>query len=133
MQALILIKELMIKTQPNNKFCILVCTKYLSIINLTNFTQDFFSFSRRINRRIASYETIYATPKMRKKTSKNVKLIMIRNVHGISSSTGAGFLFVFKAWQQAHSKLRNCCHNAEDGQKNKLVAEVISCTFLRYL
>jgi hypothetical protein len=48
--------------------------------------QDFFSFStntwmcvgrvmqeqlpRRINRRIASYATIYATPKMRKKTSK---------------------------------------------------------------
>jgi hypothetical protein len=41
-------------------------------------------------------------------------------------------LFVFKAWQQAHSKLRNYCHNAEDGQKDKQVAEVISCTFPSY-
>jgi hypothetical protein len=39
-------------------------------------------------------------------------------------------LFVFKAWQQAHSRLRNCCHNTEDGQKDKLVVDIISCTFL---
>jgi hypothetical protein len=44
--------------------------KYLIIINLTNFAQDFFSASRRINGRIVSYVTIDATPKMRKKTSK---------------------------------------------------------------
>jgi hypothetical protein len=73
---------------------------------------------------------------------------MLRNAHGISSATGEGFLFVFKAWQQAHSRLRsqpascfkrhlhihvlrNCCHNTEDGQKDKPVVEVISCTFLR--
>ncbi len=55
----------------------------------------------------------------------------LRNVHGISSATGTGFLFVFKAWQQAHSWLRNCCHNTEDGQKDKPVVEVISCTFLK--
>ena len=45
-------------------------TKYPCIIDLTNFTQDFFSSSRRINRHIAGYETIYATQKMEKKTSK---------------------------------------------------------------
>jgi inorganic pyrophosphatase len=32
---------------------------------------------------------------------------------------GAGFLFVFKARQQAHSELCNCCCNVEDGQKDK--------------
>ena len=31
----------------------------------------------------------------------------------------AGFLFVFKAEKQAHSWLRNCFYNAEDGQKDK--------------
>ena len=45
-------------------------------------------------------------------------------------ATNTEFLFVFKAWQQAHSKLRNCCHNTEDRQKDKLVVEVISRTFL---
>ena len=30
----------------------------------------------------------------------------------------AGFLFVFKAQKQAHSWLRNCFYNAEDGQKD---------------
>ncbi len=39
------------------------CDKYSGIINLTNFTQDFFSSSRRI----AGYATIYATPKMKNK------------------------------------------------------------------
>ncbi len=43
------------------------------MINLTDFTQYFFPYSRRINRRIASYATIYATPKMEKKTSKMLK------------------------------------------------------------
>jgi elongation factor P--beta-lysine ligase len=32
---------------------------------------------------------------------------------------GAEFLFVFKAWQQAHSELCNCFRNEEDGQKDK--------------
>ena len=32
---------------------------------------------------------------------------------------GAGFLFVFKAQQQAHSGLCNCFCNAEDEQKDK--------------
>jgi hypothetical protein len=58
-------------------------------------------------------------------------MVEVIRLHGISSSTGAGFFFVFKALQQAHSRLRNCCHNAEDGQKDKLVVEVISCTFLK--
>ena len=31
---------------------------------------------------------------------------------------GAGFLFVIKAWKQAHSWLRNCFYNTEDGQKD---------------
>jgi CheY-like chemotaxis protein len=31
----------------------------------------------------------------------------------------AGFSFVFKARQQAHSELCNCCRNAEDGRKDK--------------
>ena len=57
--------------------------------------------------------------------------LFLRDAHGISSTTGAGFLFVFKAWQQAHSKLRNCCHNEEDRKKDKSVVEVILCTFLR--
>ena len=42
-------------------------------------------------------------------------------------------MFVFKAQQQAHSELRNYCCNEEDGHKNKLVGEVISCTFLRHI
>ncbi len=58
---------------------------------------------------------------------------LLRNAHGISLTTGAGFLFVFKAWQQAHSRLRNCCHNTEDGRKDKRVVEVILCTFLTLL
>jgi predicted nucleic acid-binding protein len=51
-------------------------------------------------------------------------------VHEITSSTGAGLLFVFKAQQQAHSELCNCCCNTEDGQQDKSVDDVISCTFL---
>jgi hypothetical protein len=76
------------------------------------------------------------------KTLKNYKSIYStfpRNVHGITSTTGAGLLFVFKACpvfitgapQQAHSELCNCCGNAEDGQQDKSVVEVISCTFLK--
>ena len=51
-------------------------------------------------------------------------------MHGITSTTGAGLLFVFKAPQQAYSELYNCCGNTEDGQQDKSVVEVISCTFL---
>ncbi len=58
--------------------------------------------------------------------------ITLKNAHEISSSTGAVFLFVFKAWQQAHSKLRNCCHNTEGGQKDQLIDELISRTLLNY-
>jgi len=36
----------------------------------TRIAQDFCSFSRRKNRRIASYVTIFTTQKMDKKTSK---------------------------------------------------------------
>ena len=68
--------------------------------------------------------------KLEKESPIFVNSFELRNVHGITSTTGAGFLFVFKTCQQAHSKLRNCWHNAEDGQKNKQVVEVISCTFL---
>ncbi|MEE9344773.1 MAG: hypothetical protein V3U88_04130, partial [Methylococcales bacterium] len=50
----------------------------------------------------------------------------LRNVHGITSTTGAGLLFVFKAPQQAYSELYNCCGNTEDGQQDKSVVEVIS-------
>jgi hypothetical protein len=50
----------------------------------------------------------------------------LRNVQEITSTTGAGFLFVFKAKKQAHSELCNCFCNAEDGQKDKSVVEVIS-------
>ncbi len=35
--------------------------KYPGVIDLTNFTHDFFSYSRRINRRIASYVTASVT------------------------------------------------------------------------
>ncbi len=48
----------------------------------------------------------------------------LRNGHEINWATGAIFLFVFKAHKQAHSKLRNCLCNTEDGQKDKLVAQV---------
>jgi ABC-type phosphate/phosphonate transport system substrate-binding protein len=42
-------------------------------------------------------------------------------------------LFIFKAWQQAHSKICNCCNNIKYGQKDKQVNEIIGCTFLRAL
>ena len=49
----------------------------------------------------------------------------IRNAHEINLATGEGFMLVFKAQQQAHSRLRNCCCNEEDEYKDKLVVEVI--------
>ncbi len=55
---------------------------------------------------------------------------LLRNAHAISLSTGAEFLFVFKAWKRAHSKLRNCGHNTEDRQKHQLVDKLISYSFL---
>ncbi len=55
---------------------------------------------------------------------------MFRNGNEITSETGAGFLFIFKARKQAHSKLCNCFRNAEDGQKDKPVSDVIKFTFL---
>jgi len=61
------------------------------------------------------------------------KLIIFRNVYGISWTICAGFLFVFNACQQAHSKLRNCWHNAENGQKYKSIVQLIPYTFLSIL
>jgi hypothetical protein len=75
---------------------------------------------------VASWELTRKTMQMKTLNLGN----SLRNVHGISLSTGAGFLFVFKAWQQVHSRLHNYCHNTEDGQKDKLVVDVILCTFL---
>ncbi|MDM8548116.1 hypothetical protein QUF61_16630, partial [Candidatus Venteria ishoeyi] len=37
--------------------------------------QDFYSFSRRENRRIASYVTVFGTQKMEKKTSQVAEVI----------------------------------------------------------
>ena len=56
--------------------------------------------------------------------------IKLSNVYGITSATGAAFLIFFKAYNQAHSKLCNCLYNAEDGQKDKFVVEVILFPFL---
>ncbi|MGZ8191780.1 MAG: hypothetical protein ACXWTS_11220, partial [Methylococcaceae bacterium] len=39
--------------------------------------QDFYSYSRRINRRIASYVTVDTTQKTDKKTSQNVQVIKL--------------------------------------------------------
>ncbi len=47
---------------------------------------------------------------------KHAKKYLFRNAH--------------VTWQLAHSKLRNCCHNTKDGQQDKPVVDVISCTFL---
>jgi len=41
-------------------------------------------------------------------------------------------LFVFKAYKEAHSKLRNSLYNAEDGQKNKLDGWIIYCELPDY-
>ncbi len=61
-----------------------------------------------------------------------------RNGHEITSTTGVGLLFIFKACpifitgahKQAHTELYNCLCNAEDEQKDKSVVEIISCPFL---
>ena len=68
----------------------------------------------------------------------------LRNENKITFATGAGllpifrrlseknlldcpgFLFIFKARYQTHSELRNCLGDAEDGQKDKSVSEVIN-------
>ncbi len=63
------------------------------------------------------------------KTENKVRM-PFRNAHGINLATGEGFMLVFNARQQAHSRLRNCCCNEEDEYKDKRVVEVISCTFL---
>lgn len=54
---------------------------------------------------------------------------LLRNAHGITLITDAGFLFIFKTCQQTHSKLRNCWHNVEE-RKEKRVAKVILYTLL---
>ena len=57
----------------------------------------------------------------------------IRDGDKITYETGAGFLFIFEAYKQAHSGLCNCLCNAEDGQKDKSVSYVIKFTFLSLL
>jgi hypothetical protein len=52
------------------------------------------------------------------------------NGNEIRPAIEAGFLFIFKARKQAHSKLCNCLRNAEEGQKDKSVAGVIKFPFL---
>jgi hypothetical protein len=54
----------------------------------------------------------------------------LRNENKIISETGAGFLFIFKARKQAHSRLYNCLRNAEDEQKDKSVSDVIESSLL---
>jgi len=41
-------------------------------------------------------------------------------------------LFVFKAYKEAHSKLRNSLYDAEDGQKDKLDGGVFIARYLSY-
>ena len=45
-------------------------------------TQDFYTHSRRINRRIASYVTVDTTQKTGKKTSQNVHVIKLPFLEG---------------------------------------------------
>ncbi len=54
--------------------------------------------SRRINRRIVSYGTIYTTLKMRKKTSKNVKLIMPRYLGWAKGLYPVPIIYTVKRW-----------------------------------
>ena len=60
----------------------------------------------------------------------SLEIYLFRNGNEITCAFDAGFLFVFEALQQAHSRLRNCCSNKEDGQKDKSNARVIKFTFL---
>ena len=54
----------------------------------------------------------------------------IRNTPRIRSKNDTEFLFIFEVWKQAHNERHNCCHNTENGHKDKSVAELILCTFL---
>ena len=60
-------------------------------------------------------------------------ICLLRSMQRITRATDAGFLFVFKAFQQAHSKLRNCWKNTEDRQKDKPVVLVIFFMLLSYI
>jgi beta-barrel assembly-enhancing protease len=62
-----------------------------------------------------------------------VEYYKVRDGDKITSETGAGLLFIFKAYKQAHSGLCNCLFNAGDGQKDKPVSDVIKFTFLRVM
>ena len=54
----------------------------------------------------------------------------IRNTPKICSKNDTEFFFIFEVWKQAHNERHNCCHNAENGHKDKSVPELILCTFL---
>ena len=54
----------------------------------------------------------------------------LRDGNKIAYATGTGFVFIFKAYKQAHSELCNCLCNAEDGQKDKSVSHAMKFTFL---
>ncbi len=85
-------------------FSLLYCSpiRWFNGITNQNITLVFCSSSRRNIGRIAGYVTEVTTPKTDKKTSNNDKLVIancLRNAHGITWATDAGFLFVFKAYK----------------------------------
>ena len=53
-----------------------------------------------------------------------MKIFFLRNGNEITCAFDAGFLFVFEARKQAHSRLHNCFRNKEDGQKDKSNVQV---------
>ena len=62
--------------------------------------------------------------------SPEIRKYELRDGNKIRYETDAGFLFIFKAYKQAHRKLYNCLYNAEDELKDKLVSYLIKFTFL---
>ena len=50
--------------------------------------QDFYSYSRRENRRIVSYATVFATQNRDKKTSKMYHLLFLSALFGQGSNKG---------------------------------------------
>lgn len=67
---------------------------------------------------------------MTRPTHVFLALDKLRNRDEITSETDVGFLFIFKACKQAHRKLCNCLHSADDGQKGMLVSDIINFMFL---
>jgi hypothetical protein len=56
------------------------------------------------------------------------RFIALRSKYESISESCVGFLFLFKACKQTHSKLCNCFHNAEEGQKDKPGSDIIKCS-----